>query len=140
VHEGVRSTPQSVTTTSPIRYRRAVWRLATYFRREFGYDFVQYGHEGHEDDATARAFLWFGRNVVIGACCFRWREWTDAPAGWAMQWIWLHPYSRSCGYLTRAWPYFRARFGDFHVERPLSRAMAGFLESVGTQTPSVEEA
>jgi hypothetical protein len=60
----------------------------------------------------------------MGACCFRVRE-----AGWALQWIWLHPYFRDHGYLTAAWDAFRALFGGLYVEPPLSSAMAGFLKA-----------
>jgi hypothetical protein len=120
-----------VTTRSPLNLRHAVWQLASYFRREFRYDVVQYGFEGRETDKSARAYLWDlvdAGDVVhraIGACCFRWREYSDAPPGWALQWIWLHPFERGQGHLTQAWPYFRARFEDFDVEPPVSMGMAG---------------
>lgn len=132
-----------VTTRSPLKLRRAVWQLAHYFRREFRYDVVQYGFEGRETDTSARAYLWDltdrGDEVhhAVGACCFRWRQYSDAPPGWALQWIWLHPFERGRGHLKRAWPYFRARFGDFDVEPPVSLAMAGFLDHLpAEQRPS----
>ena len=52
-------------------------------------------------------------------------EWESAH--WGLAWVWFHPYERRRRHLSRAWPYFRARFGDFEVERPLSLAMAAFL-------------
>ena len=118
------------TTNSGFLGVKRVERLAQYFRREFRYDFVQWS--ATNDEPSARAFVWvvdhWPHPVGFGACCFRWREWTDAPHGWALQWIWLHPYERGKGHLTRVWPYFRETFGDFHVERPLSSAMRAFLE------------
>lgn len=121
-----------VTMRSPLPYRRAVYELAVCFRREFEYDFVQYGYEGKEDDPDARAFLWIEPidDIAIGGCCFRWRDWSDAPPGWALQWIWLHPYRRGHGLLTKAWPIFKKHFGEFVVERPLSYGMQSFLRSV----------
>jgi hypothetical protein len=127
---------------SPRTWRRAVYRMAQFFKWEGGYDFTQYGYDGQEDD-WAPAFVWHRgeldgerwSDTAFGACCFRWREWTDAPPGWALQWIWLHPYERSHGHLTAAWPFFRARFGDFLVEPPLSRAMKGFLAKQAAATP-----
>lgn len=124
-----------VTTKSNARSRRAVWKCAQFFRREFGYDFVQYGHEGREDDASARAYLWLGGvdgktgdDVVVGACCFRLRTWEKLPKPiWALQWVWMHPYARNKGHLKDAWPYFCARFGEFDVEGPYSKAMCAFL-------------
>lgn len=131
---------------SKLTYRRAVWSIARYFRREEGYDFVQYGHEGREDDLTHRAYLWLHPNGqpgykvhAIGAGCFRKRPgYKDERAPpefriphWAMQWIWLHPYFRRQGLLSRAWPHFRKTFGDFEVEGPYSDAMVGFLKRQG---------
>jgi hypothetical protein len=108
-----------------------VWRCAQQFRREFDYDFVQYGYRGRDDDLDHVAFVWPHPGtcpvLVVGACCFRWREWTNAPHGWALQWAWLHPDFRRRGLLSAAWPAFRTEFGDFHVERPLSEAMQAFL-------------
>lgn len=129
------------------RNRDAVERLAYYFRREFGYDFVQYNaDEGPGDERyPAVAFLWASmrnsfddRDVAVGATCFRWREWKDTPAGWAMQWIWLHPYVRRKGLLSAAWPALREAFGDFDVEPPLSPAMRMFLAKVNATTESGE--
>lgn len=116
-----------VLPNSPIAYRKAVYRLAFLFKREFGYDFTQYGYEGQEDDDSAVAFLW-GDEVAWGACCFRWREWEDCPHGYSLQWIWMHPYMRRQGHLSRAWPFFQKHFGRFWVEYPLSDAMNRFLE------------
>jgi hypothetical protein len=138
-----------VTLTSPHRDRFAVFRLAQYCRRELGYDFVQYGWNGDERDPTHRAFLWttFGPvPVAYGACCFRWRAWADGPAGWALQWVWLHPYARHRGHLAAVWPYFRVAFGSFVPEGPFSPAMRAFLARRGelpgstTATSGDEEA
>lgn len=124
--------PARVLWDSDKRLHLMVEKLAKYFRREFQYDSIQYSaRESMEKNGTQEAFLWTNdpgcRHFAIGACCFRWRVWTNAPPGWALQWIWLHPYERNRGRLTRAWPYFQDRFGDFHVEPPLSPAMRAFL-------------
>lgn len=109
-------------------YRVAVWKIAQLFRREFEYDFTQYGSEGAEDDELSRAYLWWSQdNEAIGACCFRWREYSDHAPGWGLQWIWFHPYERRKGHLSRSWPYFKQRFKDFQVESPISTAMGNFM-------------
>jgi hypothetical protein len=46
-----------VTIRSPKRLRKAVYLCAAYFRREFHYDFVQYGLDGDEDDPDHVAFV-----------------------------------------------------------------------------------
>lgn len=120
-----------VDAKSTLRFRRAVARIARYFQREGGFDFIGYGVDGHETDPTCVAFLWVDDFVAVGACCFRWREWADAPPGPTMTWAWLHPYVRRQGWMTEEWPRFRAEFGAFYVEHPLSPAMASFLAKVG---------
>jgi len=121
--------------------RRAVYQVALYFKREFRYDLVQYGVDGHETDEQSRAFLWLDMDrpayrgstrvfAVIGACCFRLREWTDAPPDWVLQWVWFHPYARRRGLLRKSWEHFRERFGDFFPEPPLGRAMDAFIDSL----------
>ena len=124
-----------VTRHSPRPHKNAVYRLASYFRRELNYDFVQY-HPNDTDDY--RAFIWDEHRYeslarphsVVGAACFRWREWTDAPHGYALQWVWIHPFFRRQGLLREAWPHFQEQFKDFVAEAPLSLAMKQFLKKV----------
>jgi hypothetical protein len=129
--------PIRITHKSPVLYRKAVYKIACFFRREFGYDFVQYGDEGKEDDPSHVAFLWIHpetegssrfRIPCIGASCFRYHERTDHPADYSMQWVWFHPYWRRRGLLSKSWPDFKLEFGDFVCEQPISEAMSRFLE------------
>ena len=117
---------------SPVSQKRAVECMATYFRREFGYDFVQYSADERTNDETTLAWLWAdglsGDYSIVGGCCFRWRDWDDLPSEWGLQWIWLHPYFRRKGMLTRSWGVFTAMFGPFDAEPPLSEAMSCFLK------------
>lgn len=122
---------QRVTIDSPLRHRRAVYRLADCRRRELGCA-LQYGFDGDEDDPDHVAFLWVhpegvGRSwefrvPCVGAACFRLRD-----EAWALQWVWLHPYFRRQELLSDAWPAFVREFGAFAVEGPLSDAMRAFL-------------
>lgn len=128
-----------VTTDSPQVLRKAAVDIAYFFRREFEYDFVQYSAWENEEDDDHRAFLWTSsmtlqddKVTVIGASCWRWREYTDAPHAYALQWIWLHPYERRKGHLSKSWPYFQKRFGPtFQVEHPYSDGMKQFLTKQG---------
>jgi hypothetical protein len=122
-----------VTECSSLTQRCMVERFAFYFRREMHYDSVQFRireSEGALHDKQWVAFLFVSRNDIlphgVGATCFRWRHWGHAPASWAMQWAWLHPYYRNQHYLTDKWPIFCSLFGDFVVEDPLSPAMQVF--------------
>ena len=122
---------QRVTTDSPRAHRRAVYRLADCCRREMRYG-LQYGYDGDEDDPDHVAFLWVHPEAVgmswafrvpcVGATCFRLRD-----EGWALQWVWVHPFFRRRGLLSGAWPAFVREFGAFAVEGPLSAAMRGFV-------------
>ena len=97
------------------------------FKRELGYDFVQWGYP--ERDPRARGFLFnddtgtFGNGAVVGACAFRWRG-----TEWGLQFIWITPKARRKGVLSRRWGRFREQFGEFVIEPPLSASMEAFAE------------
>ncbi len=131
-----------VSIRSPRVYKNAVERIAYYFKREFHYDFPQYLASEHSvvkrhrrpdsDDSNLLAFLWYDADETnyaeaewptFGACCFRLRG-----DRWVFDWVWFHLYERRKGHLTRAWPLFRAMFGDFGIAPPVSPALQRFLE------------
>jgi hypothetical protein len=126
-----------VTAESAEELRYAVFRCAVYFRREMHFDFPQYWHQGRlpADPTTGNQFsahLWaintFERkHRVYGACCFEMRPESRV----LMLWVWLHPYYRGKGKLGAVWPYFRQRYGQFELDRPLSPAMVAFLTRIG---------
>jgi hypothetical protein len=124
-----------ITPRSSKSGRMATYVLAMYFRREFQWDFVQYHHDNHGNERD-RVFLWTQEplrhdKVAVGAICFRWRDYEDAPHGLALAWVWIHPYLRRKGILSAYWPFFREVYGNFYVERPISTAMADFLIKMG---------
>lgn len=122
-------TTEEVTSGSSARRKKAVAALALFFKREFGYDFLQYSES--ESDPNSRVFLWstdsFGSRRCYGAVSFRLRVYKDHQPVWALQWVWIHPYHRGEGWLTSIWPYLIKRFGAFDIEPPLSKAMQRFL-------------
>jgi hypothetical protein len=104
------SSPTLVLPTSSVVMRKRVERFAKHFQREMHFDFPQFetdetlcksGFVRYEAFLfhTSAGDLWHGEGPIkqrfFGACCFRWREWTNAPAEWSLDWIWLHPYFRS---------------------------------------------
>lgn len=126
-----------VSLSEPLKYRKAVEKLAYYFRREFGYDFPPYTADSSVgfDQRTDVVFMWIGmdfdnignkKSVGYGVCAFDY-ETCGADRHWFLTWAWLHPYERRKGHLSRAWPYFQERFGDFGVQYPLSESMENFL-------------
>lgn len=106
---------------------KEIYQRALAFRREFGYDFVQWQSPKGDKDPNVHGFLFAGPNdVIAGACAFRLRE-HEGRTWWGLQWVWVAPKFRRSGLLSSRWPMFRERFGNFQVESPLSKAMQGFL-------------
>ncbi|KAA9384117.1 hypothetical protein [Neorhizobium galegae] len=113
-----------VGTDAPLWKRKEVYERARVFRREFGYDFVQWSFE-HDPDAVG--FLFSDQEArIVGACTFRpQQESTVRP--WRLDCIWLCPDARRSGLLGRLGGRFRQRFGVFNIEPPISEAMKAFL-------------
>lgn len=113
-----------VDANSPRWKRQEVYERARMFRREFGYDFVQWSVE-YDPDAVGFLFADEGGKIV-GACSFR-----TQPEGsgrrWRLDWIWLCPSARRSGRLAHQWERFKQRFGVFDIEPPISEAMKAFL-------------
>lgn len=123
-----------------VRARSPMWKhdemfaRARQFKREMGFDFIQWGHETRRDtDPQVHGFLLadtsgtLPHGSIVGACCFRWRD-----DHWSLSWVWIAPKMRRNGILAQRWPGFLERFGDFAVEAPLSDAMQLFLARHGT--------
>lgn len=121
-------------------YGYAVEKLGSYFRREFGYDFLPYTWRGHLDSAwfpdkhgKVAAYLFLSdtystKTRAIGACGF------FLPKGqsrWQMNFAYLHPLARRRGHLSGAWKLFQFIHGDFWTEYPISNAMKSFLQKRG---------
>lgn len=133
-----------VTSQSPIKLANLVYRYASYHKIEGGYDFTQYDENG-DKDPKHQAFLWMGDRamhtagckgfvdgyIIAGACCFRYREWKNAPHGFALQWVWFHPYERAKGHLSNTWSFFLNRFKGFYCEGPHSKGMIAFFKKHG---------
>lgn len=128
------NSPHAVLPESPKRMREHVERFARYFLREMHTGGIQF--EATESPHSPcyvpyKAYLFNDRYHFFGAGCFRWRELQDAPASWSLDWLWLHPYFRSQGHLTRAWSVFEASHENFRLARPLSPGMQAFLRKIG---------
>ena len=137
--------PMKVSPQSPKTIRMHVEEIAYHFKREMGFSFVQFEASETPDSpgfVPWEAYLFHERvyekdsdinNIRIrcfGACCFRWREWTDMAADWSLDWVWFHPYFRQKRHLTKAWCLFKQTYGGFHLAEPISPSMKAFLEKV----------
>lgn len=106
---------------------REIYQRALAFRRKFAFDFVQWGSPKGDDDPSVHGFLFAGPgDVIAGACAFRLREY-EGRTWWGLQWVWVAPNFRRKGLLSSRWAMFRERFGNYHIETPLSKGMQSFL-------------
>lgn len=135
--------PLRVSLRDSIEKKQAIETLATYASRELQWDLVPFNadeNEVQDDFVPWTAYLFHGefmppydlddhyKNVLyFGACCFREQENEDGVYRWELNWVWLHPYFRRRGWLTRAWPLFKQEFGSFEVSTPQEEAMKSFL-------------
>ena len=122
-----------VTTSSSRWVHAEIYLRAAAFRREFQYDFVQWGGPEGDTDPNVRGYLFIdSANVAVGACAFRWRGDEDG-SFWGLQWVWIAPKYRRSGVLNKHWNTLRQLHGDFYVEPPVSDAMIAFLKRNGDQ-------
>ena len=134
------SDPEHVTSLSASWLQNELYFRARMFRREFDYDFIRWSPNGAEE-TTVHGFLFnddtntFGHGAIAGGGVFRWRKFQDAPSGWTFDWVWVSPDARRKGILTRRWPKFTERFGNFYLMPPLSAAMTNFAEKGGHSLP-----
>lgn len=105
-----------------------MYRRAFAFKREAGHDFAQWGLNPWDNQGAVGYLFSDSEGRVVGAAGFRPQE-GERP--WRLDFVWLAPAHRRQGLLTRQWPGFRQRFGDFDVEHPLSEEMKAFLRKRG---------
>jgi len=103
--------------------------VARAFSRELRYPRICMADDGMPKESKAYMFVsdrgWHHEfQTICGAAYFehglRLREWN-------LNWVYVHPYERNTGLLTKHWGALEQEFGDFFIEGPYSRAMEGFL-------------
>ena len=119
-----------ITKESSIVLKRAMYKLALYFKREFNYDYIQY--DIHSKNKYI-GYMWTEEDVIIGGCLFWWADRDDC---WRMNWAWFHPYVRNRKLLSESWNYFLERHEKFDVDLPLSGNMKTFLIKKKYEGPS----
>lgn len=132
--------PIDVQTVSGQIFCAAVEQIGRYIQREFRYDFLPYTAREHHTrgDDQIQPYLFFDPNEInnvimrpVGACGF-W--YADEASRWVLGWVWLHPFARRSGHLSRTWPFFRQRYISFAIQQPWSDAMVAFLRKVDYPT------
>lgn len=112
-------------------------QFAMYLRRERGYDFPLF--DVHSDGTGVAPYLFGDGASWLGACALHETEsahiLTEIP--WILEWIWLHPYARRDGLLTKAWPQLESEHGQFLIRAPLSQAMEAFINKQGVDLERV---
>ncbi|MFQ3226745.1 MAG: hypothetical protein ACI8RW_000123 [Porticoccaceae bacterium] len=112
----------------------ALEKMATYFRREFKYDYLQYCKLEHSEECTGVIFTERAPDLVkhqthfphkvIGGACF----WKQDDEDFNLDWVWFHPFARNRKKLKKYWPGFKEKFGDFKLTPPVSAQMSAFLD------------
>jgi len=116
---------ERVDVNSPLWMHREVHSRALRFKRDFGYDFLQWPSVTTRDRLDPR---WVGylfadaEGAIDGACGF----FCDKGA-WRLDWAWIRPDRRRQGLLAARWPCLLSEFGDFWIEHPISDEMHGFI-------------
>lgn len=135
---------------SPLSWLKAIEEMAYYFKRELKFEFPTFSAKEicNPELQRDRVLVFYQTEVLdhkptprnpkdiinaytfFGAIGVRWRKWEDAPASWSLPWVWLHPYERRQGHLTKAWPLLLKMFPNPYIEPPISPAMSAFLKKV----------
>jgi hypothetical protein len=121
---------ERVDVSSPIWMHREVASRALRFKRDFGYDFVQWPSIASRNRLDPR---WVGYlfadadGAIDGACAF----YCDK-GEWRLDWAWVRPERRRHGLLASRWQHFLAEFGDFWIEHPISDQMKAFVAQHGS--------
>lgn len=109
---------------------RQMYERALRFKRDFGYDFVQWPFVKKKADINPS---WNGylfstpAGTIDGACAF-----SHEDGEWVLAWVWIRPERQRSGLLSERWPAFVERYGDFWISHPLSAAMQDFLARYAT--------
>ena len=114
---------------SSLEVKEVVQQFGYYLYKEMNYDFVLFrAQEENEDNFDAYLIP---SPTCLGFCCgvafFRRR------AGPVLNWVWIHPYDRRKGLLTKLWPTLKQKYGHIAVKGPFSLGMECFLEKQGAQ-------
>jgi hypothetical protein len=116
---------ERVDVDAKVWMHREMYERALRFKRDFGYDFVQWPFVKKKTDIDPS---WIGYlfatpdGTIDGACAFRHED-----GEWVLSWVWIRPERRRSGLLSERWSAFVEQYGDFWISHPLSEAMRAFV-------------
>lgn len=122
---------ERVDASSPLWMHKEVYERAVRFKRDFGYDSIQWHtatKRSHIDPAWIGYLFAAPDGTIDGACAFR-----EVDGESVLAWVWTRPERQRHGLLSARWPHFIARHGQFWLEHPLSEAMQGFVAKHATE-------
>ncbi len=123
-----------VHSSSLKKYKEAIECFGLYWCRELDYS-PPYRTEDHYENCEGFLFRNPHDLNVVGGGCFSKNQTVmkdkTQKLVWWLDWVWIHPFFRHKGYLSRAWPTFKNVYGNFIVQRPYSKPMECFLKKVG---------
>ena len=127
-----------VEDSSEDELRKALELMASYFKKEFKYDYLQYCATDINENCIGFLFVEKAMDLVehehhhpyrvIGGGCFRMKHTNK----YILDWIWFHPFARNRGLLKKYWPEFKNEFGNFGFTTPLSAHMEQFVQKYPT--------
>lgn len=102
-----------VKSSSSLEIKKALEQFARYFKAEFRYDDVQYYADEHNQECVGFLFTESAMDICTeehsqmptrctGGCCFRRVKFEDGEK-WVLYWVWLHPFLRKKGILSKHW-------------------------------------
>jgi hypothetical protein len=137
-----------VDAASPRWLHKLVYERARALQRDLqltgGAQWGKHGpHEPDPNECGQHAILLVeAPTVPVGAVSLAWFDWPSGgdrlqpPPGWHMLFAWVADSWRRQGVLSRRWPVWRARYGEFTLEPPLSEAMQAFVGKMGPRCGS----
>lgn len=126
----------AVNMKSQKKHRVAAERIAYYFKREFGYDFVPYN--AADEDAQIYGFINEQTDELIGCMCVRQKKTIHSDKSekmrWWIDWAWMHPYFRNKNIIGPFIPTLISLHPNPILETPLSKAAIAFAKKHNLST------
>jgi hypothetical protein len=104
-----------------------LYQIARMLMRENGYDVPPWDEK--ENDGHGYLIVDYeGRALGGTAVC--WQEWTNSPACWVLDWIWIAPPYRRQGMMRKTWEMCREKYPGIIPRPPFSAAAKAFFRTV----------
>lgn len=120
-----------VTNRSPAWMHHEMYERAYAFKRELGYDRIDWFADPKEARPDSEGVLFVSDDAtIVGACAF-FRKKSVNGWVWQFSWVWVAPDHRRKSVLSRYWQFLKDRYGPFVLAFPVSAEMQAFLRRSG---------